>query len=182
MRAIRLYRYLLATCAALLMVGHVRLLYGTFSNIAAPDTRLALGVSAPDFALASTQSHNTVSLAGWRGRVVYLVFMATECSISAAEMPVLEQWAAAHPAVAVLAVGRASLPELAAYAGTQYPHITFLADFDGRVWNAYGAQSTPTAYIIDAAGWIRYSRIGGPSRLDQFDLQVQFVNTDWETQ
>lgn len=171
----KLNLYLVSLCLIAIILGELYLLaWQTFSSRF--DQRLLAGSFAPGFVLTSSNGQ-VINLANYRSEIVYLVFMQTACSISDQEMPRLEQWAALHPDVRVLAVYPEAQEVIRAYQQrNRFEHVTFVSDRDREVWSAYGITGTPTAYVIDREGVIRFSRLGGPSRLDQFDLYMQYVD------
>jgi thiol-disulfide isomerase/thioredoxin len=119
----------------------------------------------PDIAIAALDGSPRHLPGDWRCRVVVLNFWATWCVPCVAELPALDQLAAAQPEFAVLAVSAdrtgAELvkPFLAAHG---ISHLTVLLDPHMEAGRAFGVSGFPTTLVIDTAGRLR-GRLEGPA-------------------
>jgi thiol-disulfide isomerase/thioredoxin len=110
-----------------------------------------IGAPAPDLAL-SDLAGRTVTLAGFRGRDVAVLFWSTTCSFCRQMEPVLRAWEADRPAGA---------PDLLLVLDTppgdgQAPHLQspVLIDHERAAAVALHCTGTPTAVLVDARGAI----------------------------
>lgn len=136
--------------------------YQTYSSdLTAP--RAMREWQAPDDEI-QTLDGETVSLADYRGRVIFLNFWWTDCPPCVRELPALQAFneAQGDDGAIVLAINQGEsagdvqsfLDELGVSG------ITVLLDRE-RVWgNTYGIAGFPTTYIIDANGMVRYLKLG----------------------
>lgn len=118
-----------------------------------------IGRRAPEFAV--TDSHRTVDLNHYRGRVVVLNFWASWCAPCLEELPSLEALQQQLPRVQVLAISTDDDP--AAYQRFLLDHgVTLLTIRDGAQHSnsLYGTFRFPETYIIDKSGIIRRKFIG----------------------
>jgi thiol-disulfide isomerase/thioredoxin len=110
---------------------------------------------APPFSLPDDKGH-TLSLADYRGKVVFLNFWATWCPPCRDEMPSMIQLAKALGgrrdfALLALSVDDGWGPVREFFAGRD-PGFTILLDKGARTSQAYGTQKYPESYIIDRRG------------------------------
>src|SRR5271167_1333155 len=131
----------------------------------------ALG-EAPEFMETqdwfNTPGKRPLTLASLRGRVVLVDFWTYTCINCIRTLPYLKAWDAAYRNAGLTIVG-VETPEFpfereagnVANAidqfGLRYPVVQ---DNDMGTWNAYGNQSWPTDYLIDANGQVRYTAVG----------------------
>ena len=117
---------------------------------------------------ASGHSHKPLSLASLRGRVVLVDFWTYTCINCIRTLPYLKAWDAAYRKDGLTIVG-VETPEFAfehdagnvANAIDQFGlHYPVVQDNDAGTWNAYGNESWPADYLIDANGQVRYGAIG----------------------
>ena len=110
------------------------------------------GKPAPDFAL-ETLAGDSLRLDDLKGQVVLVNFWASWCGPCRSEMPALERFSAAHPAITVL--GIATLDQngasraFARSVGATYAMGT---NGDGTLLARYGGFALPTTAIVDAHG------------------------------
>jgi len=121
-----------------------------------------VGAAAPPFELVDSQGQ-LHRLTDYRGTVVVLHFQSCDCPWEGAYQPILnklalkcDQISASLPAakqvrfLAINAIASEGLEQIRAYiqiAGMNYP---VLKDFDHRVADLYGAQTTPHIFVIDS--------------------------------
>ena len=132
-------------------------------------------VAAPSFSLDGIDSH-PLSLAGLRGRVVFLNFWATWCVPCREEMPAMERLHQAYRnrGLAVVAVNfKESEYEVRAF--MEELHLTFPAVLDrtGAVTAGFAVRGLPATYVVDRDGKILWKALGirrwdGPDSLGYF--------------
>jgi len=114
---------------------------------------------APDFSLRSLDGER-VRLSSLRGQPVVLNFWATWCGPCEAEIPELNAFAAAHPAIPVLGVAvdgkRRALLKARASWGIRYPVLLGAQE----TLEAYAVSSVPTTVVIDGEGAVIWGRVG----------------------
>ncbi len=121
---------------------------------------LAIGQPAPDFTLADLNG-KTHSLKDYRGKVVAVAFIATECPISNDYNSRMRAMAAEYAKQNVAFLGVNSnftepLAEVKAHAAKNSLNFTILKDEANKVADVYGAERTPELFVIDAEGVLRY--------------------------
>ncbi len=121
------------------------------------------GEAAPDFAARSLDGDGHVSLARYRGKVIYLDFWASWCGPCTKAIPAIEKLRKELPAsdFQVVAVNLDREPErarefLAAH-GVGYPSAS---DPEGNVPAVFQLETMPTSYIIDRKGVVRHVHEG----------------------
>ncbi|HHK60773.1 MAG TPA: TlpA family protein disulfide reductase [Desulfobacterales bacterium] len=122
-----------------------------------------IGQPAPEFTLVDLNGR-TWSLAGLRGKVVFLNFWATWCPPCREEMPAmvrLRSMLAGKPFEMVTVLVN-DQPEKARrfLAKVKGEDLPVLLDPQGTVGNAYGITGVPETYIIDRQGVLRKKYIG----------------------
>ena len=128
--------------------------------LAAPSVARALeaGDRAPDFAAPALDGKGTVSLASYRGKVVYLDFWASWCAPCLKAVPEIEAMRKELPAdrFAVVAVNLDQTPKKALRFLEKHPvGYASASDPKGRLPKQYGVDTMPTSYLIDGEGVIR---------------------------
>ena len=107
--------------------------------------------------------NNRVMLSSWRGKVVVLNFWYVACQPCQAEMPSLQKMYNAEYSEGVVVVGintlddAVSITQFAKALGITYP---ILRDIGQRTSIQYRVDATPTSFIIDRQGVIRFKVIG----------------------
>jgi len=103
---------------------------------------------------------NQVSLADFRGKIVFLNFWASWCLPCRAEMPSMEKLynKFKNSDFTILAVNLGeSKDQVKAFKESYSVNFPILLDADSSVGSIYGAISIPTSYLIDRDGYM----IGG---------------------
>jgi peroxiredoxin len=120
------------------------------------------GDRAPAFDLPQMDGRETKTLASFYGRPVVLEFWATWCPHCVAFMGPLDQWAAAHPDVAVVGIASGeSREEIKNFVENRlWRHIQFLVDETGKVTNAYRVDTWPSVFVVDQNGKIARTNVG----------------------
>ncbi|MEG1446467.1 MAG: cytochrome c biogenesis protein CcdA [Ruthenibacterium sp.] len=136
-------------------------------------------VPAPDFTLTD-QNGVSHTLSDYRGKVVFINFMATWCGPCKSEMPDIEALYTDNGAngkdVIVLSIANpktdgsvAGVTAFFADNGYTYP---VLMDTTGDVFASYGVRSFPTTFMIDAEGNV-YGYVVGALARDVMDSIVE---------
>jgi cytochrome c biogenesis protein CcdA/thiol-disulfide isomerase/thioredoxin len=146
----------------------------TAGDPAAPAPRLHLPVIgvAPEFTGTqrwfNTPGGRPLALASLRGKVVVVDFWTYSCINCIRTLPYLKAWYAAYHPHGLEIVG-VHTPEFAFEKvasnvqtaikddGLRYPVVQ---DNEMATWNAYGNESWPAEYFIDARGNVRYAHFG----------------------
>jgi cytochrome c biogenesis protein CcdA/thiol-disulfide isomerase/thioredoxin len=117
---------------------------------------------------AGGHSNRPLSMAGLRGHVVLIDFWTYTCINCLRTLPYLEAWNATYGPRGLVIVGvhtpefafehdASNVAEAIARLGIRYPVVQ---DNEYGTWNAYGNQSWPADYLVDASGQVRYAAIG----------------------
>ncbi len=122
------------------------------------------GDPAPRFALP-TLAGQELSLDGFRGRPVLIVFWASWCPTCREELPLVErlQQGMRDAGLAVLAVSvddERGLPAVRTLSDALNPTFPILLDLQGTVADAYQSYAVPDAVLIDAKGMIAWRKAG----------------------
>ena len=129
---------------------------------AAPARALELGDEAPGFS-APGLAGGTVSLASYRGKVVYLDFWASWCGPCAKSLPALDQLRKefAPGDFQIVAVNLDRNPAVAARFLKQRP-VGYPSAIDpkGSLPAAFGVEAMPTSFLIDREGVVRHVHRG----------------------
>lgn len=115
----------------------------------------------------NTPGGQPVSLASLKGKVVLVDFWAYSCINCQRELPHVEAWAKDYAAgLEVVGVHTPEYPfehvPSNVAAGVRRLGLTFPVALDNAygTWDAYGNQSWPATYLIDASGQIRHVSVG----------------------
>jgi cytochrome c biogenesis protein CcmG/thiol:disulfide interchange protein DsbE len=124
----------------------------------AAETGVTVGKLAPGFTLESLAGGAVA--APVPGKVTVLNFWATWCPPCREEMPELDKFAAANPAVAFYAVNlQEPAPKVAGFLRDQGYSLPVLLDAGG-VAQTYRISAIPTTVVIDRDGVVRYRKTG----------------------
>ena len=125
---------------------------------ALPAAAAGVGERAPDFKAPALKGPKPLSLADYRGKVVYLDFWASWCAPCALALPVVDSFRKEFGAdeFAVLAVNVDSDPKKALIflerRPVGYPSVS---DPEGKLPKQFGVETMPTSFLIDRKGVIR---------------------------
>lgn len=158
-----------AVLIALILITAALLLRALLTPAAAPAASATPGPAAPevnhyapDVTLIDT-SGNHVKLSSLRGKVVVLNFWYASCPGCQIELPALEHTYEQNRSDGLVIVGvdvaddGQTMTDFARQIGITYP--VFLDD-GGQAMSAYHLSATPSSFIIDRAGVIRYTFVG----------------------
>jgi cytochrome c biogenesis protein CcdA/thiol-disulfide isomerase/thioredoxin len=117
---------------------------------------------------AGGHSNHPLSMSGLRGHVVLIDFWTYTCINCLRTLPYLEAWSSTYGPRGLVIVGvhtpefafeheASNVAEAIRRLGIRYPVVQ---DNEYGTWNAYGNQSWPADYLVDASGQVRYAAIG----------------------
>lgn len=123
------------------------------------------GDVAPSFSLENMDG-DLKSIKDYKGKIVFLNFWASSCSLCAEELYTLEGFYRENQEEAVviavnLGKEKQEVDEFIKDYNLSFP---VLLDLQQEVANTYGIQSTPTTYVIDKEGIIRNIHLGPMDR------------------
>ena len=118
---------------------------------------------APDFTLTDVDG-KTFRLSDHQGKVVVLEFMQTTCSACVQETPHLRELRSrfgSDVVMVMISVNPAGDTDsiLRDYRNQNLMGWTAIGD-KNQVYQSYGIQATPTIFIIDKNGYIKYEHVG----------------------
>ncbi len=153
--------------AALLLVTEGQQASGEVSDTLPPPIPGIMNGPSIDFS-AQTLNGQTVRLADYRGRVVFLNFWATWCPPCVEELPVLERFAQAQAqlvdgAVVLASNNSESAAQIRAFLSENnitLEEVRVLLDSDSRIYQQYGVVRLPTTWVIDREGMLRAVKFG----------------------
>jgi len=136
----------------------------------------AVEVAAPDFTLPTLEGGD-VTLSSLQGKVVLLNFWQVNCPPCEEEMPWLDAAAKQYDGQAyVLSVG-IGVDAAAARAFVGEGDLQMLVPLDTKAQAAqmYSVGYTPTTFLIDRAGVVRYVKVGGFARAIDISAAISFT-------
>jgi peroxiredoxin len=139
------------------------LLAATLLLAATPGSALEAGDPAPAFRAPALEGGATVSLADYRGQVLYLDFWASWCPPCLQALPMLEVLRQEFSGESFQVVGvnvdrdPAKARELLRRISVGYPSAT---DPEGRLPASFEIETMPTSFLIDRNGVIRHVHSG----------------------
>ncbi len=139
----------------------LRMLLGDRGLATAPPVAPQVGDSAPNFNLASIGT-SPVKLDSLRSKAVLVNFWATWCIPCKSEMPLLERtYRRYRGRLQIVGIDqqetRSAVRDFIKAHGITYP---IGLDQNGNVAYAYEIVGTPTSFLLDKRGVIRYERVG----------------------
>ncbi|HZT97824.1 MAG TPA: redoxin domain-containing protein [Chloroflexota bacterium] len=143
------------------IAADIRLLLGDRNVSTAPPVAPHIGDAAPNFTL-STPEGSSLSLHSLAGRPALVNFWATWCGPCKTEMPLLERtYREYRGKFEVLGVDQQETTASVA-AFIRAHHITYPIALDqgGNVAYRYEIMGTPTSFLLDRRGVIRYLTVG----------------------
>ena len=139
---------------------------------------LTNGDPAPACVLAMLDGGRSVSLADYRGQVVYLDFWASWCAPCRESFPFMNdlQRELAGKGLQILAVSVDKTPEDARRFLARYPaQFTVALDAAAACPAAFQLQGMPSSYIIDKGGAVRAIHAGFRNR-DRAEIRQQLLD------
>ncbi len=127
-------------------------------------TLLKKGSMAPEFTF-ETSPGKSVSITGYRGKVVLITFFATWCGPCRQELPLIDseifgRYSASSDLV-LLAFGREhDWPTVEKFRKEQNFKMPLLPDPGRKIFSLFAAQNIPRNFLIDKQGKIVYSSVG----------------------
>ena len=98
-------------------------------------------------------------LTGFRSRPVLVYFWATWCPVCRLEQGAIESLAGDYSVIAV-ALQSGSAAEVTKYLREHDLRVPVINDPDSAIATAWGVRATPTSFIVDGAGTIRFREVG----------------------
>jgi thiol-disulfide isomerase/thioredoxin len=127
---------------------------------------LAVGSSAPPFALVNATDGKSIAFTPGDGKLSVVIFTCNQCPFAKAFEPRIIELARRYQSKGVVfyaidpndesQYAVESLPEMKARAAAKGYPFPYLKDGDSAIARAYGARVTPHVYVIDGAGTLRY--------------------------
>ena len=133
-------------------------------------------VRAPDFTLP-TLGGGEMTLSDLQGQIVLLNFWQLDCPPCKEEMPFLDAAGKAYSGVAsVVALDiRDSEAKVKQYFGDAKLNMLVPLDLDARVAAEYSIGFTPTTFLIDSQGVIRYAKVGPFTSYNEVVAAIEFT-------
>ena len=133
------------------------------------------GDSAPDFTITADNGQ-TVSLPGFRGKLLVLNFWASWCGPCVQEEPSLSQFAQQFADKGVVVLGVSVDRDPQAYSNfIERHHPGFLTARETRLHEDFGTFMYPETYFIDSHGKV-LKKIADPADFNDPEL-IRFVNS-----
>ena len=121
------------------------------------------GAAAPGFRLPTFASGQPVSLADFRGKVVFVDFWASWCSPCRQSLPLYDKLRADYPAAdfEILAIGLdEDVNDAKAFLAEHPVKYTTLQNPQGDAAKAFDLKGMPSSYLIDRDGVVRARHVG----------------------
>jgi len=133
-------------------------------------------VPAPDFTL-ETLDGGQATLSSFRGKPVLMNFWALNCPPCREEMPFLDAAAAQYEGqIVIMAIDIGdSQQSVADYFGDATLSMTVPLDIQGIAAANYSVGYTPTTFLVDADGVVRYVKVGPFANLEQVSAAIELV-------
>lgn len=133
------------------------------AGLTLPAMAIGEGDPAPAFSARTLVGNKTLSLADFRGKVVYLDFWASWCAPCAISLPVLDSFRHEFgpDKFQVLAVNVDSdLSKARHFLSMRPVGYPSVADPDGKLPTRFGVETMPTSFLIDRKGVVRRVHVG----------------------
>lgn len=205
MKLYTVFTFVFVCCGVLAVLGWVSLPTGRSLalTVEATPTKQAfkpfpadplVGASAEDALIPATKARNApeltkgewinsdaLSLAGLKGRIVYIEFWTFGCYNCINTLPAVKGYDKKFRDKGLTVIGietpefdservLSNLVAAVKKRGIEYPVLT---DYGSKNWEAYGVNAWPTIVIIDKQGRIRYRHIGEGA----YDTQERVIET-----
>ncbi len=133
-------------------------------------------VEAPDFTL-ETLAGGPVSLSSFKGTPVLLNFWALNCPPCREEMPFLDAAAAQYSGrLALMAIDIGdSRQNVEDYFGDATLSMIVPMDPQGMAAASYSIGYTPTTFLIDGEGIVRYVKVGPFANVEQVSAAIELI-------
>ncbi|MBN1152859.1 MAG: redoxin domain-containing protein [Dehalococcoidia bacterium] len=135
-----------------------------------------VAIEAPDFTLP-TMGGGQLKLSDLRGQIVLLNFWQLDCPPCKDEMPLLDAAGKAYKGTAhivALDIGD-SESSIAQYFDDATLNMAVPYDRDGRTAAMYSIGFTPTTFLIDKEGIIRYVKVGSFASYGEVVAAIEFT-------
>ena len=133
-------------------------------------------VEAPNFTLP-TMGGGQLTLSDHQGQIVLLNFWQLNCPPCKEEMPLLDAAGKAHAGTATIVVLDIGDSEAAVqqYFGDASLNMYVPLDREGRVAALYSIGFTPTTFLIDTTGVVRYVKVGPFANYGEIVAAIEFT-------
>jgi peroxiredoxin len=133
-------------------------------------------VRAPDFTLATVDG-SQMTLADLQGQIVLLNFWQLDCPPCKEEMPYLDAAGKAFVGTAHVVVVNIQDSESAVqdYFGDSELNMIVPLDITGFVASQYSIGFTPTTFLIDSEGMIRFAKVGPFNNYGELAAAIEFA-------
>jgi len=108
---------------------------------------------------ASPLNGQVLNLGHQRGHPTLVYFWATWCAVCRLEQGAMESLSVELPVISV-ALRSGLAEEVRAYMAEHQLRIPVINDPDGSIAAAWGVRATPTAFVVDRHGRIRFREVG----------------------
>ena len=139
----------------------------------------AVQIEAPDFTLP-TMGGGQLTLSDLRGQIVLLNFWQLNCPPCKEEMPLLDAAGKAHKGVAHIVALDIGDPEasLLQYFDNAVLNMEVPYDSNGKVAALYSIGFTPTTFLIDTKGVIRFAKVGPFTSYGQIGAAIEYTRLE----
>ena len=117
---------------------------------------------APDFELKDIHSEKSIHLSDYRGKVVYLDFWASWCSVCLKSLPLFSQWQQRYGQdFVVISVNVDEVKQHGIDMANRL-NLNYLVLYDENmsIAKSYNASLLPSSFIIDTNGDVHYKHLG----------------------